>query len=435
MTYSGSTGDVNAFGNVVVTQGNRTLLANRITGNTKTTEYRTADGPYRYLEDGGKTKNLTGDVMTYRTSDQHFDAGHTQGWSDPYYVKGQNLSYDGQTGSIEKGMITSKHAMAFKHTPDYRIEGEDIKIYPGDKVVIQHPSFYIKNFKLFSLKSYTKSIRGDKQGKVSAFSIMPRPIYNSDDGIGLRGNAEIPLGKSGEAYFDYKWYSKSGFKPQIGYRYFLPWGTASIGYSKVSNEYNDETVWVEKIGELRLDTHTYHIGKSPFTARGETSIGYWKEGSVKGVHKDYKVEVSHDPINLWKDGTLRFFGGYQRDYYGYDKSIRSMPYWGAQFRTAVGPRVNAWVSYNQRNISYNNSPYRFDSTELPKELIYGGSFKLTRLDDISVSVKQNMMSGDVDSIYYTYHRDLHSFDMYLTYKDSHKNNNNQWKIKFVGKDF
>ena len=37
------------------------------------------------------------------------------------------------------------------------------------------------------------------------------------------------------------------------------------------------------------------------------------------------------------------------------------------------------------------------------------------------------MSGDVDSIYYTYHRDLHSFDMYLTYKDSHKNNNNQWK--------
>ena len=112
-----------------------------------------------------------------------------------------------------------------------------------------------------------------------------------------------------------------------------------------------------------------------------------------------------------------------------------MPYWGIQFRTVVNPRVNAWISYNQRNISYNNSPYRFDSTELPKELIYGGSFKLTRLDDISVSVKQNMMSGNIDATYYTYHRDLHSFDLYLTYKDSHKNDNNQWKIKFVGKDF
>ena len=332
-------------------------------------------------------------------------------------------------------MITSKHAMAFKHTPDYRIEGEDIKIYPGDKVVIQHPSFYIKNFKLFSLKSYTKSIRGDKQGKVSAFSIMPRPIYNSDDGFGLRGNADIPMGNPAKPILIINGISNRDLSRKQAIVITYLGGLHLSGIVKYPNEYNDETVWVEKIGELRLDTHTYHIGKSPFTARGETSIGYWKEGSVKGVHKDYKVEVSHDPITIWKDGTLRFFGGYQRDYYGYDKSIRSMPYWGAQFRTAVGPRVNAWVSYNQRNINYNNSPYRFDSTELPKELIYGGSFKLTRLDDISVSVKQNMMSGDVDSIYYTYHRDLHSFDMYLTYKDSHKNNNNQWKIKFVGKDF
>ena len=31
--------------------------------------------------------------------------------------------------------------MAFVHTPDYRVEGQDIKVYPGDKVVIKnHPS-------------------------------------------------------------------------------------------------------------------------------------------------------------------------------------------------------------------------------------------------------------------------------------------------------
>ena len=108
---------------------------------------------------------------------------------------------------------------------------------------------------------------------------------------------------------------------------------------------------------------------------------------------------------------------------------------GARFQSKVGNRANVWVSYNQRNITYNNSPYRFDTTELPKELIYGGTYKLTRLDDISVSVKNNMMSGDIDSVYYTWHRDLHSFDMYLTYKDGHKNKNDQWKIKFVGKDF
>ena len=40
------------------------------------------------------------------------------------------------------------------------------------------------------------------------------------------------------------------------------------------------------------------------------------------------------------------------------------------------------------NITHNNSPYRFDALIVSfKELIYGGTYKLTRLDDISVSVK------------------------------------------------
>ena len=82
--------------------------------------------------------------MTYRTSDRHFTADQAMGWNDPYYVKGQNATFDGQTGHMEKGMVTTKHAMAFKHTPDYRVEGQDIKVYPGEKVVIKKPSFILK---------------------------------------------------------------------------------------------------------------------------------------------------------------------------------------------------------------------------------------------------------------------------------------------------
>ena len=61
-------------------------------GLQKTLEYFKADvykrqvGGYRYLEDGGKTKDITGQNMTYRTSDRHFEADQAMGWSDPYYV-------------------------------------------------------------------------------------------------------------------------------------------------------------------------------------------------------------------------------------------------------------------------------------------------------------------------------------------------------------
>ena len=102
MSYNGSTGNVYAQGDVIVTQGNQTLMAPRIEGNTKTTEYRTVGG-YHYLEDGGKTKDITGQNMTYRTSDRHFTADQAMGWNDPYYVKGQNATFDGQTGHMEKG--------------------------------------------------------------------------------------------------------------------------------------------------------------------------------------------------------------------------------------------------------------------------------------------------------------------------------------------
>ena len=36
------------------------------------------------------------------------------------------------------------------------------------------------------------------------------------------------------------------------------------------------------------------------------------------IRDRYYAEVSHDPIKLGKNADLRFLGGYQRDYYGYD---------------------------------------------------------------------------------------------------------------------
>ena len=38
--------------------------------------------------------------------------------------------------------------------------------------------------------------------------------------------------KTVEAYIDYRWYSKSGFKPQVGYRHYLPWGLLLLGIAK-----------------------------------------------------------------------------------------------------------------------------------------------------------------------------------------------------------
>ncbi len=95
---------------------------------------------------------------------------------------------------------------------------------------------------------------------------MPRPIYNSDDGIDCVVMQKFHWVNLVKRILITNGIQKPDLSLKLDIAISYLWGTASIGYSKVSNEYNDETVWVEKIGELRLDTHTYHIGKSPFTA-------------------------------------------------------------------------------------------------------------------------------------------------------------------------
>lgn len=431
MTYTGATGDVVADGNVVMTHGNQELKAPRIVGNTKTTEYRTVGGHFNYAESGAAAKNMSGGELTYRSSDNSMTADNVQGFSTPYYFKGKNASFQNGVGHIEKGMITTKNAMAFVHTPDYRVEGEDIRVYPGDKVVIKHPTFYIKNTRLFSLPSYTASLRHDNEGEFSLFSLIPRPIYDSDDGFGLQGDIVIPSGQSGEFYFNYQLLQKVGLKPNIGYRRQLPWGEVSLGYSKEDSTLWDEKVWVEKIGELRVDSNIYHIANSPITIRGGANIGYWKEADIKGMHNEVFAEMSHDPIQPWKGASLRFYWGYQRDFYKYNDETRSMPYFGGDLNSSIGSRLSAWLGYKQRNIDTNNSPYEFDTIEIPKELRYGLSWHATNKDDFGISFRQNMETGKIEYRNYTYHRDLHSFDMYLTYKSIQKD----WEFKIKARDF
>lgn len=428
MHYVGSNGDIDAQGNVIIVQGNRELRAPRITGNVNSQEYNASGGPYTFLEDGGKQKNMTGESLNYGAATQHVVSKNVQGYSEPYYFKAKHVEFKNNVGHITNGMVTTKNAMAFKHTPDYRIESPDITVYPNDKAILKHPAFYIKNTKIFSLPYYKVSLRHDKSGKFSVFSLIPRPMYDSDDGLGLKGDVSIPSGRNGEWYAKYQLFSKAGFKPDVGYRRYLPWGEASFGYSKEDATLFEDKVWVEKIGELRVNTNAYHLGDTPFTIRAGASTGYWKEGDIKGMHYKYYTELSHDVVHPWKNAAFRAFTGYQWDFYKTDGTVRSMPYWGGTLQQRVSPRLTLWAGYKQRNMG-NNSPYPFDEIEIPKEITYGGNARLTSKDDVSLNIRQNADTGKVEYRNWTYHRDLHSFDIYVTYKDVQDKIEFKWEAR------
>ena len=431
MYYSSATGNVVAVGKVDAYQGSREIHSEKLLGNTKSQEY-TTDGEFHYLENKGATKDLRGQDLVFNSGTNAMTAPDVIGYVEPYYVKAEKAEFDGNQGLITKGWVTTKHAMAYKGVPDYRIEGSTIEVYPGDKAIIHDAKLFIKNGKIMSTKKYVVSLRNDRQGQFSVFDLIPRPTYSSDDGFGLKGGLKYPVGDDGELFFRYQWMTKEGFKPSYGYRHYLPWGVATVGVSRESATLNARTVWVEKKPEFSVYTNVYHIGDTPFTVRGGATAGYWKEDYIKGSHYMYFGEVSHDTIKLAKNANLRFFAGYQRDYYGYNDHIRSMPYWGGNTNWRINSRVNVFAGYRQNNIDpKDNSPYPFDREDILHNFTVGASFRLTRLYTFTITTKRDVQSGELRYVDYTWHRDMHSFEGWLTYQSKQK----KWSYTVVAKDF
>lgn len=430
MYYSDLTGNVVAVGQVEAHQGNRDMFADKIIGNSKTQEY-TTDGPFRFLEDKGATKNITGRDLQFNSGTNAMSAPDVMGFVAPYYVKAEHAEFDGNTGLITNGWLTTEHAMAYKGVPDYRIEGSTIEVYPGDKAIVNDARLYIKNGQILRMKRYVVSLRRDKS-KFNTFSIIPRPSYTSDDGFGLKGNIDYPIGENGELYYNYQWMTKEGFKPSYGYRHYFPWGGMRFGVSRESSTLNARTVWVKKKPEFSVYTNTYHIGDSPFTVRGKASIGHWKEDYISGSHNMIMGELSHDTIHPLKNVNTRFYLGYQRDHYGYNDLTRSMPYWGVNNSWRINSKMTAWANYRQHNIdAKHNSPYPFDRVDVLHNLSTGVSYQLTRLDRISINFQRDVESGELRYVDYTWYRDMHSFEGWLTYQSKQK----KWSYTVVAKDF
>lgn len=427
MYYSDKSGEVWAEGNVYAVQANREIRTERVEGNTKEQLYR-AVGKVNLQEDKGLLSNLDGNGLAYNARTGEAKIDDVFGLSQGYYVKGKEGKFDGKNGFVKEGWLTTKHAMAFEGTPDYRVEGDNIEIYPNDKAIVHNARFYIHGFRFLTLGRYVTSLKKGKGPELISF--MPRPTYSSSNGFGLKGNISYPFNTNTVGYFNYRWLSKVGFKPQLGVTQYMPWGTINLEYSKEDSELWGHKVWIEKVPELSIKTHTYRLGKSPFTVWGKASLGYWKEDNIQGSHNLLQGELSHDPLKFWHGASLRAYMGYQRDYYSYDDTVRSNPYWGFNLSAKLGNRLNTWVGYRDNHTS-ERSPYLFDTIEISRNLVMGAAYKLTRLDTLAVSTQRNVENGNLEYVDYTWYRDMHSMAGTLTYRSKQR----EWQYTLTFKDF
>ena len=424
--YNDTTGDINLRGHILIKHMLDRYTTDYVYGNTLTQKY-VIPGKIRWISPTSKTE---AESAEYDASSAVGKFKKISGWdSDLYYFQGTDGIYhrDANKMVIKNGYFTTKHAVA--KIPDYRIEADTIDIYPGDKYVAHQVKLKFKNTTVVSLSKYRGNLSADKGG--SLWSLMPRPMYDSDNGWGLHNSIDIPLNGNNDLSFYMRniWYSKAGYKPDIGVEYETPAGQLSLYYAEKESATNDEGgIWIKKKPSFVFSSRNYYFGKSPIYAGFRGEIGYWSESwadrKVEGPYKGFDVYISGPSVPLGKFLTFNWRIGHARDYYDYTaykgnhlletkNTTRTSSYYSLGLQGKYRA-VSAWVNYTDRHFD-GYSPYVYDTYSMESPIDIGFSLQLTPRDTVSISWSVDTANGNLRHRYYTYYRDMHSFYGWIKY--------------------
>lgn len=262
-------------------------------------------------------------------------------------------------------------------------------------------------------------------------------MFDSDNGFGLHNRIEIPLDADMNltAYMENRWYTKAGYKPDVGVRYQTPVGGLNFHYAEEESSTNDDGgIWVKKRPSLEFDSKHFYLGGSRFYVGAKGEIGYWEEDGVKGQHKgqhkSYDAYISSDPWKLGKFMRFSWRAGYMRDYYSYNGgNIRKNTYYSMGLSGGYRS-VQGWIYYTDREIN-GFTPYRYDSYTSDKPLDFGVRVQPTKNDAFSLAWTVDTKYGRLNHRYWTYYRDLHSFYAWIRYDDIER----ETQFMLMPKDF
>ena len=424
-----SDGYVKSRGNVDIQQGMEEVHANYVEGNTNTGIYHTT-GPVVYVNE---TNALTGKDITYNSKTSSMSMDNIEGFIGPMtYIRGTDAEMYDNIGYVKHGLITTPHAVA--KTPDYYITGDDIRIYPGEKFTSENTALWFKHIRLFTYGHYEGRLDNRKNSRPYLFTLLPRPTYNSDDGFGVRGYADIPLNESGDLSFHGSYALTARMasnRPPESRR------TRDLVPSALATARKKVPIMMI-ISGLRSGRNSSILRLVSIWGRREfTSIpGPAGAAGLKTASRPAPIKASGRksrtcPFPCWTKANLRFFAGYpQGTLYSTKDAQRRDPYSGVILNQGINDHL--WTSfwYKKHNVS-GYTPYRFDTLDKPRQKGFSVGYVLTPRDTVIFSLAQNLDNNDIATRNYTWVRDLHSFIAIITYKQVEK----QWEVKVQAKDF
>jgi|GEM_PF-938251 len=416
LSFSDLTGDLFADGHVSVVQNGNKILSEFMRGNSKQNEFW-IDGKGDFFQPG---ITLTGMKTHYNYTDHIGSMHNAIGKVDKQHISANTVDMLPTEMIIHDGTTTGCPAIV----PDYHVSAKKIEIWPGDKMIAYDAAFWIKNVIIFTLPKYQTSLKKNAAGVQDAF---PKIGYTNDSGLSIKQHLEYPISDHVAAFTDLWYYSKAGFKPQVG----VVDRERNYSLSLVHGDYRDtDSHWITKEPELKFDLYSQRLGKLPVSYTFSAIYGKWTDTTKSSWHQDYNLYFTRDTITLKKGLFLNLGTGVEQVRESYDGSVQNSFRFNTTLTKVVSPKLTAWTTYNYtRN---NNSLFEYSSTSLGEELVGGFSYKIDRKNTVGFSQSYDLLTKRMYSNTYAWNRDLHCWQLaiaYTTYANTAaKNNKITWDL-------
>lgn len=426
MLYDERTGDVYAKGNVRITEIDaRRFTGDEAMGNLKEQEIN-VPGKGHMLQvpnaigkkKGGKLSqpaDLEGYRIVYNYGTQKGSMEEAKGKIGKYYVYGKKIEFYPERVLVYDGYATRCGAK----TPDYRLTGSLIEVYPQKEMIIHNMNLKVKNATIYSEKEHHVDISPNANNNPT----YPRVGYSNSDGVWISYRFQYDIARRVDAFADLVYYTKHGMRNVYGLEWRNAGNYASVQYGHYIDG-NDN--WIKKEPTF-LYSYTNRIGDLPLSYTLSFEKGRWSNKGVKSTHTKYGVSLSHDTIYLGSRKVRLNLGvGYSIINESYNHSRVDGFNYNGILVDEMDDNFALYAGYYYSHSTVQNSLFNYDASDYSTKGVAGVSLGITPRDRLVVGTEFNLKDNVLKDVDYYWFHDMHCVQMILRYRDRR----DQWHVTF-----
>ena len=422
--YNTETGDFQATGNVRLYQGNQKLYTAQAQGNSKTGDV--------YLLTGGRIVDdtSTGTSVTDGKWGHYNFLDKTGTVKDISGHNGKDI-YKADIGEIYPDRVeltsggSTTRCPAVYHPPCVEVKADKVVIYPKDKIIAYNVKVYVKGKHIYSRDRWINRMQDDG----SKQSLLPHIGYDSDHGVKLRYNLDIPLSNKNNLDAELKYYSKIGWRPL-----FTDVQNEKNFYVQIQDGHTEDSDnnWIRKERDVKIVYKSHKFDKNvPVNYSAYASHGLWKDKWKRSWHTEYGVYLNHDPIRLTHEKKPLFLNlgvGHKWVRESITDEMKKTMLYSATLNKAFEGGWNTWLGYYYEK--EHSSVFSYSDPDMGKELQWGLSKKLGMNDWVNFVMRYDQGKSSVYEYIYRWYHDFCCFRLGLEYRDKKYNNDHEWSVTY-----